>query len=516
MNDLPSKLRYDTSESEQWFSIEQDPQIEFFKKARNQHSKDPYRPIFHLSPPNHVMNDPNGICQWNGYFHLFYQYRPKSREDAVHWGHAISKDCVFWQDLPLALYPDQESDCYSGQTLVENNRVIAIYHGTGKGNAIATASDPLLMNWDKNQNNPVIPIIPINKSGEPYRVFDPCIWKEEDGYYSLSGTFKDGDRSLSCKAVDHLFRSKTLDSWEYIGPLIESGFLTEPGEDGAVPNFLPIGNNKHILLFFSHKRGSQYFIGEYDNKSHKFEPITHGRMTYGPLLLGRLHAPSATIDESGRLISIYNVKEGIGYRGWADIMSLPRELSLNEDDSLKITPIRELSHLRREYLTYPETKVGPNEEIVLDGIEGKSIEIIAEIDPGSASECGFDVFRSDDGREKTRISFIRTKTRFNPSDTLQIDISGSSLHKDKISSPPESGPLNIEETESLKLRIFIDRSIVEVFANDKQCLTMRTYPTLPTSKNVVFFSLNGSAELISMQKWSMQSIWPELNYLEGD
>ena len=73
--------------------------------------------------------------------------------------------------------------------------------------------------------------------------------------------------------VGHLFRSKNLDTWEYIGPLIESGFMTEPGEDGAVPNFLPIGNNKHILLFFSHKRGSHYFIGDYDDETHKFEPL---------------------------------------------------------------------------------------------------------------------------------------------------------------------------------------------------------------------------------------------------
>ena len=258
--------------------------------------------------------------------------------------------------------------------------------------------------------------------------------------------------------------------------------MTEPGEDGAVPNFLPIGNNKHILLFFSHKRGSQYFIGDYDDETHKFEPLSHGRMTYGPLLLGRLHAPSATIDDLGRLISIFNVKEGIRYRGWSDIMSLPRQLSLNEDDSLKITPIQELNHLRQEYTTFPATKVAANETIILDGIEGKSIEIKAEVDPGSAAECGFDVFRSDDGIEKTRISFIRTKTRFNPSDTLQIDISGSSLHEDKISSPPESGPFILEETETLKLRIFIDRSIVEVFANDKQCLTTVSYThlTLPT------------------------------------
>ena len=146
---------------------------------------------------------------------------------------------------------------------------------------------------------------------------------------------------------------------------------------------------------------------------------------------------------------------------------------------------------------------------------GKSIEIFAEIDTGTAAECGLDVFRSNDGKEKTRISFIKTKTRFNQWDTIQIDISNSSLHKDKISSPPESAPLNLDKSESLKLRIYIDRSIVEVFANDRQCLTIRTYPTLESSKNIAFFSNNGSSKLISFEKWNLQSIWPELNSQEG-
>ena len=515
MTNLPPKLSYNPSESKQWASIENDPQIEFFKSARADHSNDPFRPLFHLSPPNHVMNDPNGLCQWNGLFHIFYQYRPNSPDDAVHWGHAMSSDCVFWQDMPIALYPDQEKDCYSGQTLVERDREIAIYHGTEKGNAIATATDPLLLNWNKHPNNPVIPIVSTDPSGSPYRVFDPCIWKENGSYYSLSGTFKNGERSLDCMAVDHLFKSENLDEWDYLGPLIESGFFTEPGEDGAVPNFLPISENKHLLLFFSHKRGSQYIIGEYDRSSHNFNPDSHGRMTFGPLLLGRLHAPSATIDESGRLIAIFNVKEGNKYRGWSDIMSLPRQLSLNEDNSLKITPIKELEHLRTEHSTYPEADLTSNEEVILNGMGGKSIEIFAEIDTGTAAECGLDVFRSNDGKEKTRISFIKTKTRFNQWDTIQIDISNSSLHKDKISSPPESAPLNLDKSESLKLRIYIDRSIVEVFANDRQCLTIRTYPTLESSKNIAFFSNNGSSKLISFEKWNLQSIWPELNSQEG-
>ena len=87
---------------------------------------------------------------------MFYQFKPTG-VDRVHWGHTVSDDLVRWRDMPLALYPDVERDCFSGQTLVESDRVIAIYHGTQSGNAIATASDPLLMNWQKHPNNPVIP-----------------------------------------------------------------------------------------------------------------------------------------------------------------------------------------------------------------------------------------------------------------------------------------------------------------------------------------------------------------------
>ena len=74
----------------------------------------------------------------------------RRRWKKLSWGHAVSEDLVRWKDLPIALYPDQEHDCFSGQTLVEDDRVIAIYHGTRAGNAVATASDPLLVDWRKH------------------------------------------------------------------------------------------------------------------------------------------------------------------------------------------------------------------------------------------------------------------------------------------------------------------------------------------------------------------------------
>ena len=499
--------------------LESNAQLQRFKKSRLRLASDKHRPAFHFSPPENFMNDPNGLCQWQGLYHLFYQFRADG-EERVHWGHAVSEDLLRWRDLPIALYPDQEKDCFSGQTLVEPDRVIAIYHGTDSGNSIATACDPLLIDWQKHPDNPVIPIVDVDEYGSPYRVFDPCIWKEDDGYYSLSGVYKsggsrsDGFRRSNAMGVDHLFRSADLATWEYIGPLVEADYNTEPGEDYAVPNFWPIGNGKHMLLFFSHKRGGQYFVGDYDAATHRFKPDFHGRMNHGPLAVGSLHAPSATIDDTGRFLSIFNVKESREPQGWSDIMTLPRHLSLADDNSLLIRPVAETNALRKDHtpVTPPETPIeaGPGEEIVLAGISGNTMELSVVIDPGSAHEVGLNVLRSSDGQEKTRISFFPLGHPRFGTPLLQIDGTQSSVRTDLLPRTPEIGPLRLADEEPVRLRIFIDRSIVEVFANDTQCLTLRTYPDREDSVGVSFFARGGPAKLVSGDAWQITSTWPEL------
>jgi len=503
---------YPEALDEQLRALEADEQLRGFREAREQLADDPYRPIYHFSVPENNLNDPNGLCQWRGRYHLFYQFVPKG-ERRVHWGHAVSDDLVHWEDLPIALYPTTERDCFSGQTVVEQDRVIAIYHGTQSGNSIATASDPLLLNWKKHPNNPVIPN---TKDGEPYRVFDPCIWKEEDGYYALSGTYKDGANLVNGRNVDHLFRSKDLATWEYLGPLIEDGFWTEPGEDGAVPNFWPIGRGKHMLLFFSHKRAAQYYVGRYDTETHRLIPDYHGRMNYGPIVIGSLHAPSAAIDEQGRFLAIFNMKPGKAQSGWVGMMTLPRHLSLDADNSLRIEPVIEMESLHFDHHRADPTDIPANGEVVLSGVEGKAMEFHAVIEPGSAREVGLCVFRSPDGAEQTRISLFRdTYCRFENMHSLQVDVSLASLRSDVRARPPEIGPLKLKEGERLDLRVFIDRSIVEVFANGRQCLTVRAYPEREESKGVSVFARGGKAELVSLDAWRMRSIWPELKFREG-
>ncbi len=470
----------------------------------------PQTPIYHYVAPDGILNDPNGLVWWRGNYHLFYQYKPDG--SLFHWGHAYSPDLLHWTDLPPALYPQGESQVYSGQAMVDDDRVIAIYHATHQGNCIATAGNDLLTDMGPIPGNPVIPKFQQDGTPQPYFVFDPCIWKEEDGYYALSGGRSPGNVGYSkdpCRNQFPLFRSQDLEHWEYLGLMFEDGFYTGPGEDGGVPNFLPLGPDRYLLLFFSHKRASQYYIGAYDKQSHKFMPITHGRMTYNHMLRGALHAASATIDPKGRVIAFFNVKNDKHNQDKDNVVTLPRVLSLGEDDTLLINPAEEVALLRGEKAVVGAMDIPANEEIVLPGIRGNAMEICARIDPCDAREFGLYVLRSDDGRERTRISLFPEKIWAYGCSKLQIDNCESSLADGLVGREPEFGPVPLKPGEPLELRVFIDRCIVEVYANGMQCLTLRVSPTLPDAVGVSLFARGAAARLLDLQAYQMNDIWAD-------
>ena len=146
------------------------------------------------------------------------------------------------------------------------------------------------------------------------------------------------------------------------------------------------------------------------------------------------------------------------------------------------------------------------------------MEIEAVIDPRKASEVGLRVLRSPNGREQTTISLFMHAWAWPwkaDKRQLMIDVSRDSLSPVVAARTPEIGPLYLRNGEPLRLRIFIDRSIVEVFANGRQCLTLRAYPTLKSSTGVSVFARGGEAELVSLVAYQMKSIWPELKSQEG-
>ena len=133
---------------EQEKELQTNPLLLRMIKSRAALAGDPYRPLYHYVNPEANLNDPNGLCYWQGRWHLFYQAYPPE-DTRQHWGHAVSDDLIHWRDLPLAIYPHPEDKCFSGSTLAEKDRVIAIYHGIAAGTMVAVSSDPLLLNWKK-------------------------------------------------------------------------------------------------------------------------------------------------------------------------------------------------------------------------------------------------------------------------------------------------------------------------------------------------------------------------------
>ncbi|HJN40156.1 MAG TPA: tyrosine-type recombinase/integrase [Chloroflexota bacterium] len=166
---------------EQEAALAANPLLQRMNEARVALAEDRHRPAYHYVNPESTLNDPNGICFWQGRWHLFYQGYPPE-DPRQHWGHAVSDDLVHWRDLPYAIYPDPERCCFSGTTLVEDDRVIAMYHGTEVGNMVAVSNDPLLLNWSKVAVRAVIPIGESGRSADPdlpYTVFDLKALREQ-------------------------------------------------------------------------------------------------------------------------------------------------------------------------------------------------------------------------------------------------------------------------------------------------------------------------------------------------
>ena len=529
--------RFGTTLAEQEAQLATNPLMLDFAAARQRMAGDRYRPIFHYVNPEGSLNDPNGLCFWNGNWHLFYQAYPKE-DRRQHWGHAVSPDLVHWRDLPYAIYPGPELKVYSGSTLVDDDKVIAMYHGTMLGSMVATSSDPLLLNWDKVSDGAVVPIVNPNGFTLPYSVFDPCIWKKDGVYYSLCG-----GRTLTGpggKPVrgNSLFRSRDLEHWEYVHEFVEDDRFTFIGDDGACPYFWPIGD-KYMMNFFSHMSGGQYLLGDYDKVNDKFYATSGGRYNHGYGSPGGVHAPSVTPDGKGNLIIIFNMQSGYNTSGWNQIMSLPRKLTLLPGDVIGQEAAGDYSSLHYNAQSVGRTTLPANKEVVLKSVKGDAMEMEATIDLKEAQMVELNVLRSPKKEEYTRIVIYKNKgfagglnyvagddTAYMPDDLL-AGLKGERLGRDfnarqslvsletEASStlpgvsirPPETAAFTVGRDEPVKLHVFIDKSIVEVFVNGVQCVAARVYPGRKDSVGVSLKATGRDAELVSLQSWQMKSIY---------
>ena len=181
--------------------------------------------------------------------------------------------------------------------------------------------------------------------------------------------------------------------------------------------------------------------------------------------------------------------------GWSGTMSLPRVLTLGDDGQLGMDVPEEIEALRQGVFRKLDFDVPAHADVVVDGVSGTSLELGIEMAGGEASAYGVKVCVSPDGQEETLVFYDAREKR------LKVDTLRSGPHD--TPKAVEAGPLELKPGERLKLRVFVDRSVVEVFANGRQAVARRIYPARPDSVGVRLFSREAQARVHAFEAWQM-------------
>jgi beta-fructofuranosidase len=437
------------------------------------HNSDPHRPLYHYSP-NLWMNDVIPFV-WNGELHQFYDYNPREAAwtNLSDWGHGVARDKIHWEELPPAFVPSQDADkegCWTGCVVEHEGKFYAFYTGIPNFNPLKQVQCLALSNdlktWIKYENNPIIADTP-EGFGECFR--DPQVWREGDEWVMIVGGELEGGKG----GAAFLYTSRDLLHWEYSHVLCE-GQTERTGYDYECPDFFEL-NGKHVFL--SSRNKTWWQVGEYSNR--RFE-----MQTWGPCDGEAFYAAKTTIDEQGRRLLLGWIREMRSEEetkaaGWGGVLSLPRVLSLGEDNSLRYEPLPELQKLRGHHQRFENLQIEANQTFTLPEVHGDALEIVVKFAPNPALNFGVRVRCSSDESEYSEVRFNRTEAKLG-------DV-----------------PLVLQNDESLTLHIFVDRSVIETFANNRACLTQRFYPQRNDCLGVRLFA-DGDVVVKSVDVWQIE------------
>jgi beta-fructofuranosidase len=222
----------------------------------------------------------------------------------------------------------------------------------------------------------------------------------------------------------------------------------------------------------------QYFVGKLDPKTLRFTAEKRGVMDFGSY-----YAPNCMVDAEGRRVLWGWVQDFPKVKGWNGCMTLPRRLHLDEDHVLRQRPIGGLEKLRGEGRS--NHVLGITDEKVIENVKGAALEIVAGLVRGAADEVGLKLRRSADGEKAITISFDGKKLR-----VAGLDV-----------------PVTLRPHDTLGLHVFLDHSVLEVYASDARICVTRVIDAVPGDQGVSVFARGGKAECKWLDTWQMNSIW---------
>jgi sucrose-6-phosphate hydrolase SacC (GH32 family) len=435
-------------------------------------------PTYHLAHPGSGRaepGDPNPAFYYKNRYHLHYIY---NNLYGIAYAHVSSQDMVHWQWHPTVLIPPNTGHgMFSGTGFfTKEGQPAMIYHGVGSGkNYIVIAKDDNLDQWDKP-----VPVLAKDNSGkivESVEYWDPDCWINNGLYYAISG----GENP-------QMMKSSNLKNWKYMGDLLHSDYSGEPGiprhEDISCANMFKIGN-KWMLLCISHRLGCRYYLGDFKDK--KYLPDFHALMNWintdeeDESLI--YFAPESVLAPDGRRVMWAWLITKASPTG---IQSLPRELELPDDGILRIKPLSELEILRYDELSKSNVTIKSNNDYDLSEITGDAIELSVTFKAPFPKEFGINLLGDENGEDILRIT--------------------AGANKKNLEIGSINPPFNLAKSENFTLRIFIDKSLVEVFANDRQAAAV-SHSHIRKNPNISIFSNDIDLIVEEIKAWKMKSIY---------
>lgn len=470
-------------------------------KPITENTGEQYRPAYHFTPDKNWMNDPNGLIYYEGEYHLFYQYYPDDNIwGPMHWGHAVSRDMIQWERLPIALYPDDLGYIFSGSAVVdwdnttgfgtkENPAMVAIYtyHDMAgekakkidyQTQAIAYSLDKG-RTWKKYKDNPVIS----NPGIKDFR--DPkVIWHKESANWIMSLAVNDHIK---------IYSSKDLKTWK-----LESEFGKTIGSHGGIwecPDLFPIkdeaGNLKWVLLVSLNPNGpqggsaTQYFVGNFNGSVFTPDDETTRWLDYGADNYAGVTFSDIPKEDGRRLfigwMSNWQYAQTVPTYSWRSAMTLPRELVLRRNTKgyfVQSKPVAEIKHI-----------LETSETIESKTHTSKKSSYLIEIDENIGN---LKISLTNTVNESFKIWF--------ENGVLFTDRSnaGDSLFSKEFGAVHQAG-IQLESISNIK--IFVDNSSVEIFVNDGELvMTELVFPSEPLTT----ISLDNP---IKYQLTPIRSIW---------
>lgn len=452
---------------------------------------DLYRPQFHFTPENNGCGKPAGLVFYDGEYHLFYEYNPNGTEAGYsHWGHATSTDLVHWKRLPVALFPDEDSNdkerctALAGSVIVDKNNtlgkqqgdtqtLVAFYTSLRCGQRMAYSTDKG-QTWEKYQNNPIIPFDENDEARNP-RVF----WHEDSGKWVMA-LYRKLNNDDNSKGIS-FYTSKDLTNWAWKSHI--------PGFSDS-PDLLPLQVDKRptqtVWALFD--GDGTYTLGDFDGE--EFTPITSKQKGDWGSNYYAAQTWNNIPENDGRAIQIAWMKNG-EYPGmpFSGQLSFPAELSVTQSPEgyqLLKTPINELEQLYEKHHSWTEKNVIPGiKKNLVRKVSGDCLRIVGEFDIKTSNNFGFLVRHS--------LKNAGTEIMYNVKRGL-LTVLGSSV------------PI-LPEDEKIKLDIIVDRTSIEIYVNGGKAVISNCFTTDTKSRGVILYTNGGELGVDQLDIYEINSIW---------